>query len=107
MIFVRLSHRGKDENGEYVLSVLYLNTTRSSGCAGTKDSYVIFLFEDGTSLELKNDRADIDCGNTATSIYILTDDEVEKLSIKVSAANKILEYQVLLENIKSKKTKNP
>ena len=32
------------------------------GCAGDVDNYVIFLFDDGSTLELKEDLAEIDCG---------------------------------------------
>ena len=39
------------------------------GCAGDVDNYVIFLFDDGSTLELKEDLAEIDCGGFPKSCY--------------------------------------
>jgi hypothetical protein len=49
---------------------IYTYSSLDLGCGGSNSNYIIFLFEDGTSLKLEKDIAKIDCSTTASSIYI-------------------------------------
>jgi hypothetical protein len=49
---------------------IYTYSSLDLGCGGASSNYIIFLFEDGTSLKLDSDIAKIDCSDNPTSIYI-------------------------------------
>jgi hypothetical protein len=55
-------------NNSYYLSVY---STADLGCAGARDNYLIFIFADGTKIKLDNDLYDIDCSDSATSLFRL------------------------------------
>ena len=54
--------------------------SKDFGCSGTSKSYVTFLFSDGTTLRLSNDEADISCSDYSSSLYDLTESNLDKLS---------------------------
>ncbi|MDC1284162.1 hypothetical protein N8Z19_02000 [Saprospiraceae bacterium] len=68
---------------------LYLSPRSDLGCVGTKDSYVIFIFDDGSKLKLDDDLAQIDCSKYASFIYNIDQEnpiftrskEVEKIRV--------------------------
>ena len=64
--FGKLDVRARRVDSTYYL---YLSPRTDLGCVGTKDSYVIFIFDDGSKLKLDNDLAEIDCSKYASSIY--------------------------------------
>jgi len=65
------------KNGTLKVSALRINKseyikmkcTSDLGCAGASDNYVMFIFTDGTKLELSKDLADIDCADAAPSLF--------------------------------------
>lgn len=50
---------------------IYLFSSADLGCSGSSGNYVIFLFDDGTTLELDDDIAKIKCTKSSESIYII------------------------------------
>ena len=54
------------------------------GCAGAHDNYIIFIFEDKSKLKLDRDVSDIDCSDSAVSIFNLTDHIDTLLSKKIT-----------------------
>tara|TARA_R110000822_G_C15051461_1_gene466469 strand:- start:88 stop:552 length:465 start_codon:yes stop_codon:yes gene_type:complete len=57
-------------NNSYYLSVY---STADLGCAGASDNYLMFIFTDGTKIKLDNDLYDIDCSDSAPSLFRLKD----------------------------------
>jgi hypothetical protein len=53
---------------------LKINSTSDLGCSGASGNYIIFKFTDGTSYRMDADKADIDCADDATSMYIIKKD---------------------------------
>lgn len=56
------------------------------GCCGTSDSYIMFLFTDGTTMKLK-DSADVDCEDTCNGLYVF--DASNWQTIKTKTVKKI------------------
>ena len=70
----------KSEYTFYGLSVYV--ASEDFGCSGTRKSYITFLFKDGTTLNLSDDESDIDCSDYSSSLYSLTESDLNKLSNK-------------------------
>lgn len=51
------------------------------GCAGALGNYLIFLFDDGTTLRLE-DMADIDCGDAASGLFVFDAQQLEGKTIQ-------------------------
>lgn len=65
---------GKDNTEQYALNVL---SSDDLGCAGANSNYIIFLFQDGTSIKYDKDRAKVDCGDINISIYVIDKSDFE------------------------------
>lgn len=50
---------------------MYIFTLADIGCAGTSDGKITFLFTDNTKFTADVDHGDIDCSETAISIFVL------------------------------------
>jgi hypothetical protein len=50
---------------------MFIYTMADIGCAGTTDGKITFLFTDNTKFTADVDHGDIDCSETATSIFVL------------------------------------
>ncbi len=59
---------------------LSVTCTSDLGCVGARDNYIIFLYEDGSSVKLDNDFSDIDCSNEANSMYSISDLKTEGIT---------------------------
>lgn len=64
----------KDITEQYAINVFTLDDL---GCSGANSNYIIFLFQDGTSMKYDKDRAKIDCGDFNTSIYVIDKSDFE------------------------------
>ena len=62
---------------------LYVYSTTDLGCGGTRDNYMIILFDDGTTYKLSNDIADISCADYASSIYVFDPSMINKPITKI------------------------
>tara|TARA_R110000737_G_scaffold346484_1_gene376339 strand:- start:546 stop:1001 length:456 start_codon:yes stop_codon:yes gene_type:complete len=51
---------------------LSVNSTADLGCAGSHKNNIIFLFEDGTTIKLDKDLSDINCKDSAGSLFDIT-----------------------------------
>ncbi len=60
------------------IHAIYLSPSIDQGCAGGHTNNVIFLFTDGSKISLEKDLAKIDCDDYVTSIYSLTENNLEK-----------------------------
>jgi len=56
-------------------------STTDQGCSGANDNYVIFLSDDGTTISLNKDLADIDCSDMASSVYMIDLADFENLNV--------------------------
>ena len=67
-----------------------MKSTSDLGCAGASDNYAIVKFTDGTTLNLGKDYADIDCSDSASSLFSSKDNsplftkEIEKIRFRQS-----------------------
>ena len=62
---------------------IYVRSSLDLGCAGAYGNYIIFLFEDGTTIKIDNDVADIDCsGSTAMSIFVIDPSDFKGKTVK-------------------------
>jgi len=60
-------------------TVMFVRTTGDLGCAGTKENSLMIKFVDGEVIKFETDEADIDCGKTPQSIYIIDNSKWNKL----------------------------
>ena len=60
------------------IHAIYLRPSIDQGCAGGHTNNVIFLFTDGSKISLEEDLAKIDCDDYVTSIYSLSETQLEK-----------------------------
>jgi len=51
---------------------LSVNSTADLGCAGANKNKIIFLFEDGNTIMLDKDLSDINCKDSAGSLFDIT-----------------------------------
>ncbi len=68
-------------NGDHYF-VKVKSTESNFGCSGNTDSYIQFLLEDGTMIELSNDIMDSDCNGDSISGFVITKDQFIKLRSK-------------------------
>ncbi len=59
---------------------LSVTCTADLGCVGARDNYIMFLYEDGSSVKLGNDFSDIDCSNEAGSMYSINNLKTEGIT---------------------------
>ena len=53
---------------------LKLKSTSDLGCAGARDNYVTIIFTDGTKITLDDDKSDIKCADSSSSMFSLDKD---------------------------------
>lgn len=70
------------KDGEKETIALLAYTNNNLGCSGVDVNYVIFLFEDGSTLKLSNDKSRVKCHDTAISSYELSSSYVKALTTK-------------------------
>ena len=56
---------------DYIAIEVY--STSDLGCAGASGNYIMFLYEDGTSVKLDVDHRKINCKDNAPSLYLIKD----------------------------------
>ena len=61
--------------------VFYLIPMTDLGCSGATGNYVIFLFEDGSTLQLE-DNGKIDCGSISTGLFLVKYEDFKNKKIK-------------------------
>ncbi len=59
---------------------LSVTCTADLGCVGARDNYIMFLYEDGSSVKLDNDFSDIDCSNESSSMYSISNLKTEGIT---------------------------
>lgn len=59
---------------------LAVTCTADLGCVGARDNYIMFLYEDGSSVKLDNDFSDIDCSNESSSMYSISNLKTEGIT---------------------------
>ena len=75
--------------------VFYLIPMSDLGCSGVKGNYIIFLFEDGSTLEIE-DNGKVDCGSISTGLFLVDyedfiDKKIKKL--RVSRTERTVDYE--------------
>ena len=91
-------------NGEYLYTAairvdndyaIEFWSTHDQGCGGAVGNYTILLYPDGTTLELREDIAKIDCQDRASSFFLINPDEVKGVSkIRFRQSEGYVDYEV-------------
>jgi len=70
---------GKIVSSDKKLFVIKMRTPSELGCSGSDKNYAMIKFMDNVVIKLDNDIAKIDCGKNAVSVFLLTNDILNKL----------------------------
>jgi hypothetical protein len=70
---------GKIVSSDKKTYVIKMRTPSELGCSGSDKNYAMIKFMDNEVIKLDNDIAKIDCSKNAVSVFLLTDDILNKL----------------------------
>ncbi len=70
---------GKIENPDQKKYLIKMRTPVSLGCCGANGNYIIIKFQNGETLKLDKDIAEIDCKRSAESIYVINESTLKIL----------------------------
>ena len=65
-----IAKAGRVKDAENDWYFLYVQPSLDLGCAGSRDSYIIIKFTDGSTIKYQ-DKADVNCGDNPWSMYVI------------------------------------